>query len=78
MDLNKTQRAWASELAILLANIPEGVGLVIRPGRADIVPAGFEQRALMDDLHYAARLIERESVLKMPLDSCTVPISEAI
>lgn len=78
MDLNKAQRAWATELSALLANVPEGVELVIRPGRADVVPAGFEQRALMDDLHYAAPLIERESNFEMSLDSRIVPISESV
>jgi len=43
-----------------------------------VVPAGFEQRALMDDLHYAAPLIERESNFEMSLDSRIVPISESV
>lgn len=79
MALTKNQMAWAKKLAALLANAPEGVELVMRPGRADVVPAGFEDRVLNEcDLHLSAQLIEDASIMTMSVDMRIVPISEAI
>lgn len=78
MYLTKAQRNWASKVEELMASIPDGIELVIRPGRADIVPAGFEDRELMGDLHAAGQSITNASVLKIPLDRRVVPVSEDI
>lgn len=78
MSLDKDQKAWAEKLADLLANVPAGVELVIRPAYADIVPAGFERRELRDDLHYAGPSIERESIFRIRLSDRVIPVSECI
>ena len=79
MALTKQQAAWAAKLSALLTEVPAGVELILRPGRADLVAAGFEDRVLDDsDLHLAPALIERASLLMMRVDPRIVPISEAI
>ena len=79
MALTNAQLSWANQLSALLADIPAGVELVVRPGRADVVRAGFEDRVLNAcDLHLAPALIEKESLLAVDVDMRVVPISEAI
>lgn len=79
MALTKQQAAWAAKLSALLTEVPAGVELILRPGRADLVTAGFEDRVLDEsDLHLAPALIERASLFIMRIDARIVPISEAI
>ena len=77
MLLNKTQSTWARRLGDLLADFPAGVELVVRPGRADVVHAGFKERVLdKSDPHKVAALIEKETRMVIALGTHVVPISD--
>lgn len=75
--LNKTQRNWAQRLQDLMADIPAGVELVVRPGRADVVHAGIRERGLDKcDPHKVPALIEKETRVVIALGTHVVPIGD--
>lgn len=75
--LNKTQSAWARRLQDVMADIPPGVQLVVRPGRADVVHAGIKERGLDKcDPHKRAELIAKESRIVIALETHVVPFSD--
>lgn len=75
--LNKTQSAWARRLQDLMADVPPGIQLVVRPGRADVVHAGIKERGLDKcDPDERAGLIDKESRIVIGLGTNVVPISD--
>lgn len=75
--LNKTQYAWARRLQDLMADVPPGIQLVIRPGRADVVHAGIKERGLDKcDPGKQAGFIDRESRVVIGLSTYVLPISD--